>query len=244
MKTKPIIIISATLIVVLAIGFFTIWPTALAMWQSWRNLDTAQLNLKAAEDRQNAINDLKKQKDTIINVASIVEKYIPASYESSQLVLELTAIAQTNGLTVQETTMENTKPAAATTADTTTASPTPSTSASASSSAAAVMQNINFSMKLSGTYPNFLNFLKTVETSSKLTVIKSIAFQTNTTDGTLSFQLSGSSFYKPSVSVADTLENIKVSQATVNMFLNLKSYGQTINPAESGYGRADPFATY
>lgn len=245
MKTKPTIIIGATLVIILAIGFFMIWPTASAMWQSWRNLDTSKQNLKNAEERKSAINDLKKQKDTIVNVAGIVEKYIPDNYESSQLVLELTAIAQANSLVVQETTMENTKTAAsASSPDSTAVSPTPTTSASAGTANA--LQNINFSMKLAGLYPNFLNFLKTVETSSKLTVIKSIAFQANgaATDGSLTFQLSGSSFFKPKVSITDTLDNIKVSQETINMFLNLKSYGQTINPAESGYGRADPFATY
>jgi Tfp pilus assembly protein PilO len=246
MKTKPIIIMTGTLVIVLAIGFFMIRPTIVALYQTWRNLDTSKQNLKAADEKANAVNDLKKQKDQIINVASIAEKYIPKSYESSQLVLELTAIAQANSLTIQETSMENTKSSAPTSGNEATTSPTPTPNTSASAAPKSTLQNIDFSMKLAGKYPDFLNFLKTVETSSKLTVINNIALQmiAGTQDGSITVQLSGSSFYKPNVSIADTLENIKVSQETINMFLNLKSYGQTINPAESGYGRSDPFQGY
>lgn len=248
MKTKPIIIIGVTALIVLGIGFFLIWPTALSVYQGWRDLSSSQENLRLVEEREKAIADLKKNKEQLTNIAAIAEKYIPKSYESSQLVLELTAIAQDNGLVVNQTTMESAKTASASKEeDTSAASPTPEASASASASGgSASVQNINFSMKLTGPYPNFLNFLKTVETSSKLTVIKTIALQTNAESGNtqLSFQISGASFYKPKTTIESTTANLVVSKATIEMFQNLKSFAQPINPAESGYGRSDPFAGY
>lgn len=251
MKTKPIIIIAVTFLIVLAIGFFLIWPTALAVYNGWRDLSTSQENLKKVEARNQAIAEIKKNKDPLTNVSTIAEKYIPKSYESSQLVLELTAIAQDNGLTVNETTMETVKTKAASQEEDTTAtpkssaSPTPGASSSPGSTPSTV-QNINFSMKLTGPYPSFLNFLKTVETSSKLTVIKNLALQTDTAAGSdkLSFQISGTSFYKSKPTIENTVANLAVSKTTIDMFLNLKSFAAPINPAESGYGRGDPFAGY
>ncbi len=106
-KVRPIFIIAGTLLIVFAISLFLIKPTVSAVWSGWKALDTSEQNLKNAQERSSAIAELKKNKEQITNVSAIAEKYIPKKYDSSQLVLELTAIAQANSLTVQETSMEN-----------------------------------------------------------------------------------------------------------------------------------------
>lgn len=246
MKNKSVIIIAVTALVVIAIGFFLIWPTVSSLWTGWRNLSSSEAEMQKAQEKTAAINALRKNKVELTNVAAVAENYIPKSYESSQLVLELAAIATDNSLTVQSTSIDkSTAPPKAKDQDEAATAPSaaPSASASAATSSSG-LQNINFSIKLSGTFPNFLNFLKTVETSSKLTVIKSIALQMDSTGGNLSAQIAGSSFYKPSVTLESTTENLKVSAETIKMFLNLKSFAEPINPADSGYGRGDPFAGY
>ncbi len=236
MKNKSIIIISATLIIVAAIGFFMIWPTASSIWQSWQALSASQADLKKAEEKAQALADLKKNATQINNVAAIAGNYIPQSYDSSQLILELSTIAANNNLTVQQTSINQVTPAS---------SPTPTPQAGSNSSVSN-LKDISFSIQLSGAYPDFLNFLKAIETSSKLTIVTSINLQMDSasTTGGLTVQITGSSFYKPNVSVADTLENIKVSQNTINMFLNLKSYANPLNPAAQGFGRSNPFQGY
>jgi len=169
--------------------------------------------------------------------------------ESGDLILELTTIANNYNLKVEKTSLEKsqtTKESSEETTSTTNkekSTPQPSTSPSASSGG---VQNVDFTMSLSGSFTDYLEFLKNVETSTRLIVIKSMTIQMGQEEGKpVTFQLVGTAFYKLKVTIADNLDNIKVSQETINTFLNLKTYAQPINlPQESGFGRTNPFENY
>jgi len=250
MKSKSLLIIGLTMIIILGISFFIIKPPATDIWKAWQNLKRSGEELKQSEERNKITADLKQNKDEITRIATIAEKYIPKESESGDLVLELTAIANNYNLKVEKTSLEKsqtTKEASDETTDTTnktkTAQPQPSASASASSGS---VQNIDFTMSLSGGFIDYLNFLKNVETSTRLIIVKSMTIQMSKEEGgPVTFQLVGTAFSKPKVTVADNLDNIKVSKDTINTFLNLKSYAQPINlPQESGFGRTNPFEGY
>lgn len=251
MKTKnqSIYILIITFVIIVGIVIFIIGPVASSVWTSWKDLAQSKTNMQKIDEKKQVVESLKNNKD-INKVADIAEKYIPTEEASGQLILDLTAMAQANNLQVEQTSIETAKTAATPEpAETNTsgkATPTPGTSAPTNKPAEA--KTVDFTMKLSGSFPDFLNFLKAVETGSRLILIKNISIQQKTgNDQTISFdiQLSGSAYYKTDVSLEENLDNIKITEETLQTFLNLKTYSQPINlPNESGFGRQNPFENY
>jgi len=250
MKSNSFLIVGITFIIILGITFLIIKPPATTILKAWQDLKHSEEELKQSEERNKITADLKQNKDEISRIATIVEKYIPQDSESGELILELSAIANTYNLKVEKTSLEKsqtTQPSPEETTSTTnkqkTSTPQPSASPSASSGS---VQNVDFTMSLSGSFTDYLEFLKNVEASTRLIVIKSMTMQMGQDQTSpVTFQLVGTAFYKPTVTIADNLDNIKVSQETINTFLNLKTYAQPINlPQESGFGRTNPFENY
>lgn len=240
MKSKPIIILITTLIVCGAIGFFAIKPVISSIWSSWNSLEEAREDLNQAEEKKKILDQLS-QNPELANVGQIALKYIPKEEESGELVIELTAIASANNLKVEETSMEKKKQSGSSEEDTSSSpKPKPSTSASPSSPT----KEVQFSIKIAGTFPDFMNFLRAIDSSSRLISLKTLGLQVsqNKDQAIFTAQIGGVAFYKTDITLANNLENIKVSDDTIRKFLNLKTYGAPINlPTESGFGRGNPF---
>lgn len=249
MKNKPLLIIIITCVVVAGIIMFLIKPVISSVLTSWKDLSQAKENLKTVEEKKQVLESLKTNQD-LTKVADIAEKYIPKEENSGQLVIELTAMAQSNNLKIEQTSIEKAKNTATTdNADTTgKATPSPSPNTSATPDAASQIKTVDFTEKLNGSYPDFINFLKAVETGSRLILIKNISMQTKIEAGkpmSFNIDISGSAYYKTKISIEQNLNNIKITEETLTKFLNLKSYGQPINlPGESGFGRPNPFENY
>lgn len=252
MRSKPITIILITLIVVAAICFFLIRPVTTSIWASWKGLQQARSDLTNLAEKKQILEALKNNPD-LANVGGIALKYIPQESDSGELVVELAAIANNNNLKVEEMSMEKSQETK-TSEEVTTPTPksTTSTQASPATSTTGGAKEVDFSMKLSGSFGDFLNFLRGVESTSRLISLESIALQMNTTttgqqqpQAALSAQIKGVAYYKPDVSLEPILANINVSQETIDKFLNLKPFGSPINlPTESGFGRTNPFENY
>ncbi len=246
MKTRPITILGITIILVGAISFLAIKPVVTSIWSAWKDLERAKGDLNQVEEKKKILEELKKNPN-LSNVGQIALNYIPTEQESGELVIELTAMASANNLKVEETSMEKTKTSSQTSEETTTgkASPTPKPSTSTSPSSGA--KEVEFTMKLSGGFSDFMNFLRAIDSSSRLISLKNLSLQITQKEKQTVFiaQISGVAFYKSNVSIANTLDNIRVSDDTIRKFLNLKTYGAPINlPAESGFGRSNPFENY
>lgn len=250
MKRKSLIIIITTIIFLIMITFFLIRPVVSSVWSSWKTLSQTKKDLVNLEEKKQILTALKNNKN-LQNVAEIAKRYIPEESQSGDLIIELTAMAGANNLKVEQISLEKT-PVTKSTGETTTSTPkaqsTPtSTTSPAGSSANYGAKTVDFSMKLSGSFTDFINFLKTLETSSRLISLKNLSMQSKLVDKTTVFsvQITGSAYYKSKLSLENTLENIKISQDTLNKFLNLKTYGQPINlPTESDFGRTNPFEGY
>lgn len=251
MKNQKLIIIGITALVVLGIGFFLIKPVVASVWSSLKNYSQAKSDLKALNEKKQILAELQENPN-LKNVSEIAQNYIPKDTESGQLVIELTAMARANNLKVEQISLEKSKTSTGTTEEATpapakkNASPTPTPSGSASPTGDA--KPVDFSLQVSGSFSDFLNFLNTVETSSRLISLKNITMQQKVgTDKSVSFsaQISGSAFYKNKTTVESTNDNLKISDDIINKFLNLKAYGQPIDlPTESGFGRSNPFENY
>ena len=248
MKSKPITILLLTLIIIAGIGFFVIRPVASSIWSSWRSLEQARMDLKNVEEEKKILAALKNNPD-LRNVGEIGLKYIPKESASGELIVEMAAIAAANNLKVEEISMEKSKEETTKTEEETNAAknkatPAPQTSASKKSE----IKEVDFALKVSGTYNDLVNFLRGVESSSRLIAIKNLALQMNQsveTQGTLSSQIRGMAFYKTDISLAENLQNLQVSTETIEKFFNLKTFGSPINlPTESGFGRTNPFENY
>lgn len=239
------IFIGVSALIFIAIGFFFSRPNVTSAWQTYTQIQTAKNDLDAAAKKKEILTTLSKN-NQLSNLYDIATKYIPESGDSSGLVIALSAMAGESNLKVDQLTFETAPPAGGAKADTTdtTKTETPaatSTNTSDKSATTTGVQEIKFNMTVSGTFPDFLNFLKSVESSSRLITFSKMSFSQS--DTTFQAQLSGTAYYKKGNSLETTLENIKISQDTINKFQNLKSYGTPINlPTESGFGRTDPFA--
>lgn len=247
MKSKPLFIFILTFIIIAGIVIFLIRPVAVSILSSWKDLAQSKENLKLIDEKKEVLESLKNN-DDLAKVADIAEKYIPKQEESGQLILDLSAMAQRNNLQVEQTSLEKTKETSQETTETTTGKTTPTPTTSVTPKATIEAKTVDFTMKLNGGFTDFMNFLKAVETGSRLILLKNISMQQKSeSDQTFSFsvQLDGSAYYKSEVSLEQTLDNIKVTEETLKKFLDLKSYAQPINlPVESGFGRNNPFENY
>lgn len=227
---------------------FLVKPVVSSIYTSWKDLNQSKESIKSIGEKKQVLEALKSNKD-LAQVADIAEKYIPKDQESGQLILELTAIAAANNLKVEQTSLEKSTEAPKAQDDTTTGTKTTATPGPASSPAAPETKNVGFTMKINGTFSDFMNFLKAIEANSRLVTIKNMTMQSkiDATNKTVLFsvQLAGTAYYKDKVSTDVSLDNIKISADTLKTFLNLKTYGRAIDlPAESGFGRTNPFETY
>lgn len=253
MKSQPITILAITFLIIAAICFFVLRPVVSTIWSSWKSLEKARLDIQNLDQEIQALEALKNNPD-LQNVNDIALKYIPQEADSGELVVELSAIANTNNFQVEQVSMENQKTSTSSSSEEV-ATPTPKNNATPQATATpkktANAAEVNFSLKATGNFSDLTNFLRGMETSSRLITVKSLNLQmeqSGTQDNnqnTLSVSMVGTAYYKSDVSIADNLKNIQVSPETISKFLNLTTYGSPINlPAESGFGRTNPFENY
>jgi len=253
MKSQPITILAITFLIIAAIGFFVIRPVVSTIWNSWKSLEKARVDIQNLDQEKQALEALKNNPD-LQNVNDIALKYIPQESDSGELVVELSAIANTNNFQVEQVSMENQKtstPAPSEEASTPTPKNNATPKATASPQKTSNTAEVNFSLKATGNFSDLTSFLRGMETSSRLITIKSLNLQMGQSgtqgnnQNTLSVSITGSAYYKSEVSIVDNLKNIPVSPETISKFLNLTTYGSPINlPAESGFGRTNPFEGY
>jgi len=230
--------VATTIVIIGVIGFLWLRPVIASSWKTYSGTQTAKKDLTEASKKKSVLENLTKN-NQLASLYDIASKYIPESSNSGELVIELTAMAAQSNLLVDQVSLDDKKDTATTKEEGT--SETTSTPSSDTSSAA--NNEVNFSLKVTGTFPDFLNFLKNTETSSRLISFTAMTLAQETDKFTA--QLTGKAFWKKGSSLDKTLANIEISEDTINKFQNLKTYGTPINlPTESGFGRTDPFAGY
>ena len=241
------LICGVTLAILAVLGLFYLWPVSKSSWQIYNQEKQAQKDLSDASKRKEVLTALS-QNNQLTDLFAIASQYIPENANSSDLIIQLSAMASQNSLTVDQVSLEgqnqssSTSQEQATTNQSSTANTNTSTAKGSASNATAI-QEVDFALKVSGSFGDFLNFLKSTETSSRLITIK--AMNLTQANGTLTADLKGKAYWKKGTSLENNLANITISQETINKFQNLKSYGSPINlTTESGFGRPDPFAGF
>lgn len=245
-RTSWVFIATATLICLL-LGFFISRPNVTGAWKTYKETQSAKSELDKVSKKKDALATLSKNTQ-LSNIYDIAQKYIPEGQDSSGLVIALSALATGSKLGVDSLTFNTAAtPAAAaqSSADTSTTDKSTATATAPSGTAATTttggsIKEVTFDMTISGTFPDFLSFLKNTETSSRLITFTKMSFSQS--DKSFIAQLSGTSYWKQGGSLESTLENIKITQSTIDKFQNLKSYGTPINlPTENGFGNSNPF---
>jgi len=221
MTRKSQIFIAVTALICLGFGFFFSKPKIANAWQTYREIQNTKKDLSQTAQKKEVLSALSKD-NLLNNLYDIAAKYIPSDQNSSELVMSLSALAGQSNLSVDQLTFDD-----AASADTKTTETS--------------MKESTFSMTVSGTFSDFLNFLKNAETSSRLITFDNMNFSAS--NSVFTAQFSGTAYWKTANALTATLENIKVSPDTINKFQNLKSYSTPTNVnVESGFGRTDPFA--
>lgn len=238
MNRNMVIIIITSALVFGALIIFQIRPNVIDAWKIIQDTRIIKKEVNSATGKEKVLAVLAK--DARINtIYDIAAKYIPETQSSGELVIELSAIANQNNLKVKKVSLETTpspsRNVSTDETDTKETQPTPETSNEP-------LKQLKFSLTLDGSFPDFLNFIKSAETSSRLITFSTLNL--NRTTDNLTAEISGVAYYKPKTTLKDELEDIQVSQATINQFQNLKTFGTPINlPTESGFGRVNPFDT-
>jgi len=233
------IIVITTIVIIALVGFFFIWPKANSSWKIYKQEAQAKKDLEDVSKRKDVVAELSKTNE-LSSLYDIASKYIPEEANSGDLVIQLTAMANDAKLTVDQISLETeAKPKTTTGEDTTTNTTTQTTTSSNTSD----IKEVGFNLKVSGTFADFLNFLKSVETSSRLISIS--AMNLIQAQDKFSADIKGKAYWEKGVSLEKNLANISIPQETISKFKNLKTFGNPINlPTEQGFGRPDPFAGF
>ena len=236
------IFIGGTVLVLVGFGLLYLWPVISDDWQIYKAGQKTRQDLKDVSQKKEMLAKLSQdnQLETLYQTAL---KYIPKEADSSGLVIELSAIANSLNLKIEQVSFEGTKDKIARAdEDATDAKTAAATNKPASPAPASGPQEIKFSIKVLGDYPSVLAFLQNIETSSRLVSIQKLTISTD--EKGLSGEIEGKAFYTPQTNLQDSLTNITVSTKTIEKFKNLKTYGVPINlPTEEGFGRTNPFDT-
>lgn len=224
------IIIGTTTAVSILIGIFMLWPGLARDWQTWTATQTAKKELSDLVKEQQVLDKLSKNTD-LAKISTIAGDYIPESAKTSELILELSAVAGSSKLTVEQISLDATVQPASNASDTTTPKVDPNAPKTA-----------GFSLKVSGSFENLMQFLRLIETSNRLVTIKSLGL-TQATDK-FTAELTGEAYWKKGANLEQNLANITISPETLTKFQNLTQYSTPINPTtEAGFGRVNPFDT-
>lgn len=248
------IIVGGTGFICIVIAYFFLYPNVKQVFDIRKKTQIAKNELDVLNKKQEVLAALSKN-NQLGGLYDIASKYIPESENSSDLVIELTSMANQANMKVDQISLDAaTAPKAAATDTATTdakttsdakATATDTTTDTTTTTPTDVKTNLSelkFSLKISGSFSDFLIFLKSTETSSRLLTFDNMSLSQSETN--FSVQVSGFSYYKKGTSLENTLDNIKITEATINKFKNLKTYGVPINlPTESGFGRTNPFDT-
>lgn len=242
-KTSWIFVIT-TVVIVAIISFFFIRPQITGSWKIHKDTEAAKQELDDISKRKETLTKLQQNGD-LASIYKIASQYIPEEADSGTLVIELSAIASSSNMKVEQVSLE-TKDSSSSSKDDGTSSETSdkkTSTTTTNSDSKPAFQEIPFTMKMSGTFTDFQKFLQNVEASSRLMAINAMTLTQQ--EGVLTAELEGKTYWKKGTSIEKTLSNVKISQDTIDMFKNLKTYGTPINlPTESGFGRADPFANF
>lgn len=229
----------ATLLLCAAIGFFVLYPGIKQDLKTLADTKQAQVELQTAAQMKKALSDLSTNID-LAKLGDIAVNYIPTEAKSSDLILEMTAIATKASVGINQLalTPDTTLPKASSTADSTSADATTTTTTPAAP--AKIANEIGFQITLSGTFDGFLQFLRLTETSARLITIQSIAM----TQGTDKFtaQVSGKSYYKKDFVQDSSLAGITIAPETIAKLQNLRTFAASVDTQnEAGFGRINPF---
>lgn len=237
------IFIIITLLICSVISFFLIRPVVSSSWKTYKDTQAAKKDLDEISKRKEVLNELSKNSQ-LSSLYDTAVTYIPQDSNSGALVIELSAIANNAKMKVEQVSLESTAAPTTPQEDTSKTKPDNSktpTPAPTENTATAISE-IPFTMKLTGTFTDFQKFLQDIETSSRLITISGMNLSQN--EAGLTVSISGKTYWKKGSNLEKTLANIQISKETIELFKNLKTYGTPINPAESGFGRTDPFATF
>ena len=244
-----LVFISVTILIVFAISYFYLSPKLSSAWQNYKEIKKSQETLKEISQKKDILVKFSRDKK-VSDAYTIASNYIPEEEKSGDLVIGLSEMTKQSNLKVEQISFDKvaTSSSSSTSSSTDTNansnSDTKGNTSSSTDNKSSKVSEINFSMKVSGTFADFMLFINNLEKSSRLVTINSMDL-TQAIDKSFSAQLEGKAYYQKTADLDTSLAAINISQDIINKFKNLKSYGQPINlQTESGFGRPDPFSTY
>ena len=239
-----LVFISLTILIVFAISYFYLNPSLKSAWQNYQEIKKSQDTLSQISQKKEIL--VKFSKNNHVNDAyAIASSYIPEEEKSGDLVIGLSEMAKQSNLTVEQISFDKlAKSTASTASQSSDTNTNTNASATPTTTEAAKVKEVEFAMKVSGTFADFMTFINNLEKSSRLATINSMDLA-QAADKGFTADLQGKAYYQKATDIDTSLTAINISPEIINKFKNLKSYGQPINlQTESGFGRPDPFSTY
>lgn len=238
-----IIFISITVLIVFAISYFYLNPNLKSAWQNYQAIKKSQDTLKEIAQKKDILAKFSKS-NQVSDAYTIASNYIPEEEKSGDLVIGLSEMAKQSNLKVEQISFDKVTPSQSTNTDTTNNNANTNTNSTPATTDANKPKEIEFSMKVSGAFADFMLFINNLEKSSRLVTITSMDLA-QSADKAFGVSLKGKAYYQKTTNLDTSLTAINISSEIINKFKNLKSYGQPINlQTESGFGRPDPFSAY
>jgi hypothetical protein len=248
------IIIAGFILVTIGVIWLVVIPQGKQLMKTIKDFQQSKRDIADLTGRVEKITSLEQHSGQLSEMTQIVSDYLPDSQKEGPFIVETEKVFQDNGVasdimkitgmvkaTGAKQTTDNEEPATAgattTISSTTTSVPTPKVGGLPGTA------QTGFSFSFKGSFPSFMNFLKTWEGIRRFFVLQSIQVKT-TGDDEITVRADGMIFYKKQVSILENLENLDINFNKLEDLKKKNLYSTPVSPQEPGYGRDNPFVAY
>lgn len=223
---RVIIIYLITACVCASIAYFGILPNLSKSLNTIKQIGLTQKKLTNLAHEKDILTALSKN-ENLEKLLIFAVNSIPADARPNQLATEINSLIQNTGMTLNNKIVINNN--------------TQSTQNSTNNSVQT--DEANFSLNLTGDFSSFIKLLTLSEKTSRLVSIKNIDL-TESTNNKITAQITGTAYWATvDTDNADDVTKYEVATSTIKKLQSLtEPEPAIITPAETGFGRLDPFA--
>jgi hypothetical protein len=232
-------IITIAIILFVAINYFVTKPIIYDIVSKYKTISQKDQELVNLQEEMNSDIKLSQNKNIINDMYYKMALFLPENIASGDFVSQVEEMANLTNQNLTDITIKQKEQKTTTDeTDSTTNKTTSSTSSSAADQSSSNLKQNNFSITESGSFPDLINFMSSMQKMDRLHSIQSMALNINS-DNSLETKLDGTIYYKPQITFTGNAVLSSKDEQDVN---NINHYGEIIIPSStSSQGRANPF---
>lgn len=235
------LIAGVSLLILLLVIFLIVRPVVFGIWENYQKAKTAQEELNLLELERETLLDLQKSKKETDDLYNKIATFLPEKINGGDFVVQLENIANQNNQNQTEIKIKEEKSKQKTIAEQKT-----TTNETVKGTQEETIQERVFTLTQTGFFPDLVNFLKNLEQSSRLNTLEKLSI-TREENNSLTIEIEGLIYYKPGITIQDTLASLQITPQEEKEIMDLEHFGEIISIKSMDDvqgGRSDPFAPF